>query len=84
AQGRVRAGDLIVNDLRRYWAFAAVLEMLAPTPLVQLREQSLAELVAAVPAYEIGLEPSVSLADMRELVDGLLAAGGADGARRTG
>lgn len=77
AQGRVRAGDLIVNDLRRYWAFAAVLEMLAPTPLVQAREQSLAALVAAVPAYEIGLEPSVSLADMRELVDGLLVAGGA-------
>ena len=34
ARGRLRAGDLIVNDLRRYWAFAAVLELLDPHPLV--------------------------------------------------
>src|SRR6185295_12582171 len=55
ARGRLRAGDLIVNDLRRYWAFAAVLELLDPHPLVSEREASLAELVTSVPVYEIGL-----------------------------
>jgi hypothetical protein len=72
ARGRLRAGDLIVNDLRRYWAFAAVLELLDPTPLVSAREASLAELVASVPVYEVGLTADLTRERMAELVAGLM------------
>jgi len=72
AQGRIRAGDLIVNDLRRYWAFAAVLEVLDPQPLVQAREESLAELVATVPAFEVGLTADVARTEAARLIDQLL------------
>lgn len=54
-RGRVRAGDLMVNDLRRYWGFAAIMESLRPRPLISAREASLARLAAAVPAFEVGL-----------------------------
>jgi hypothetical protein len=73
AQGRIRAGDLIVNDVRRYWAFASVLEVLDPNPLVQAREQSLAELVNTVPAFEVGLTADVPRSEMVGLIDHLLA-----------
>jgi hypothetical protein len=73
AQGRIRAGDLIVNDVRRYWAFASVLEVLDPSPLVQAREQSLAELVHSVPAFEVGLTADIPRAEMVGLIDHLLA-----------
>lgn len=72
AQGRIRAGDLIVNDLRRYWAFAAVLEVMNPSPLVQERERSLAELVAAVPAIEIGLTTAVQREELVATIRGQL------------
>lgn len=72
AHGRIRAGDLIVNDVRRYWAYASVLEVFDPTPLVQVREQSLAELVDTVSAFEIGLIADVPRADMAVLINGLL------------
>jgi hypothetical protein len=72
AQGRIRAGDLIVNDVRRYWAFASVLEVLDPNPLVQAREQSLAELVHTVPAFEVGLTADVPRAEMSLLINRLL------------
>ena len=74
AQGRIRAGDLIVNDLRRYWAFAAVLEVLDPNPLVLAREESLAKLVSAVPAYEVGLTADLQRTEMVELFARLLRA----------
>lgn len=73
ARGRLRAGDLIVNDLRRYWAFAAVLELLDPHPLVSEREASLAELVASVPVYEIGLTADLTRDQIAELVRSLMA-----------
>jgi len=76
AQGRIRAGDLIVNDLRRYWAFAAVLEVLNPKPLVLAREESLARFVSAVPAYEVGLTADLIRTDMVETFTGLLHAEG--------
>lgn len=72
AQGRIRAGDLIVNDVRRYWAFASILEVMDPNPLVLTREQSLAELVTAVPAYEIGLTADVAREDIVALIERLL------------
>ena len=76
AQGRIRAGDLIVNDLRRYWAFASILEVMNPQPLVQERERSLAEFVASVPAVEIGLTAGVSRAALIATIRGLLAGRG--------
>ncbi|MEO8602101.1 MAG: hypothetical protein ABI629_05950, partial [bacterium] len=72
AHGRIRAGDLIVNDLRRYWAFAAVLEILDPNPLVLAREESLAKFVSAVPAYEVGLTADVLRSEMIALFTQLL------------
>jgi hypothetical protein len=62
AHQRLSAGDLIINDLRRYWAFAAVLEQLAPRGLVARREAELARLTADVPCYEIGLTADLPLA----------------------
>ena len=72
ARGRLRAGDLIVNDLRRYWAFAAVLELLDPHPLVSEREASLAVLAEQVPVYEVGVSPEMSREQIAELVASLM------------
>jgi hypothetical protein len=68
AQGRIRAGDLIVNDLRRYWAYAAALELLDPNLLVRAREESLAALVSSVPIFEVAIDGAVGCADMVRLV----------------
>ena len=46
---------MIINDLRRYWSFAAVLEHLSSDGLMAQREQSLRALTTNVPSYEIGL-----------------------------
>ncbi len=75
AQQRLSAGDLIINDLRRYFAFAAVLEHLVPRGLVARREAHLGQLAASVPAYEIGLSEGLSCdaaeQRVRELLDTL-------------
>jgi hypothetical protein len=55
AHHRLSAADLMINDLRRYWAFAAVLEQLHLSGLVARREAHLAQLVADTSCYEIGL-----------------------------
>jgi hypothetical protein len=55
AHGRISAGNFIVNDLRRYWAYAAVLEMLDSSPLMHERENEILALTAVVPSYEVGL-----------------------------
>ena len=60
ARQRLSAADLIINDLRRYFAFASVLEQLVPRGLVGRRETHIAQLTAAVPAYEIGLTAAMS------------------------
>ena len=60
AHHRLSAADLMINDLRRYWAFAAVLEQLHLGGLVARREAHLARLVAATPCYEIGLTADMS------------------------
>jgi hypothetical protein len=54
------AAHLIINDLRRYWAFAAIVEQIAPGRLMLRRESQLAKLTAGVPAYEIGLRADVT------------------------
>ncbi len=60
AHQRLSAADLIVNDLRRYWAFAAVLEQMVPAGLMARREAQLARLTADVPCYEVGLTAEMS------------------------
>lgn len=55
AQGRISAGNVIVNDMRRYLAYAAILEMFGPTPLAHARENELAALTSAAPCYEVGI-----------------------------
>jgi hypothetical protein len=55
AHQRLSAADLMINDLRRYWAFAAVLEQLQFAGFAARREAHLARLVADARCYEIGL-----------------------------
>ena len=62
AHQRLSAGDLIINDLRRYWAFAAILEHMIPSKLVARREAQLARLTAEVPCYELGLTADMTCA----------------------
>ncbi len=72
AHQRLSAADLIINDLRRYWAFAAVLEQLVPGGLVARREAHLAKLANEVPCYEMGLRPDVTSSAAVEFVMRLL------------
>jgi len=73
AHQRLSAADLMINDLRRYWAYAAVLEQLVPSGLVARREAQIAELVASVPCYDVGLTANLScdeaLASIRRVLD---------------
>lgn len=66
------AADLLINDLRRYWAFAAVLEQLDPCGLVARRETELERLSRSVPSVELGLTSSAgcddTIADIRRLL----------------
>lgn len=62
AHHRLSAADLIINDLRRYWAFAAVLEQLQLGGLAARREAHLARLVADVACYDIGLTSDMTSA----------------------
>jgi O-antigen/teichoic acid export membrane protein len=52
---RLSAAGLIINDLRRYWAFAAVMEQMVPGGLVARREAQIARLVTGVACYELGV-----------------------------
>jgi len=65
-----------VNDLRRYWAYAAGDRVCSSDPLVRAREDSLASLVRRVPVYEVGLTADLTRARARELIDQLLARAG--------
>jgi hypothetical protein len=76
AQGQVSAADFIINDLRRYWAYAAVLEMFAPSPLMAEREGSLAQLAEGVPCFALGLTAGMGRDEVRNAVVGLLPLGG--------
>jgi hypothetical protein len=60
AHQRMSAAHLIINDLRRYWAFAAIVEQMVPGRLMLRRESQLAKLTAGVPAYELGLQAEVT------------------------
>jgi len=71
AQGQIDAGNFIVNDLRRYWAFAAALEMLDPSPLSGERAASLAALVAEVPRYELGITQEMTRSQIAEIIAAL-------------
>lgn len=62
AHHRLSAADLIINDLRRYGAFAAVLEQLQLGGLGARREAHLEKLTADVPSYEIGLTTDMTSA----------------------
>lgn len=62
------ASNLMINDLRRYWAFAAVWEQLQPTGLVQQREQGLADLVEGTRCYELSVSRSWRCDDVMNTV----------------
>ena len=69
AAALLSAGDLIINDLRRYFAFAAVLEYLVPRGLMARRETAIRDLTSSVPAFEIGLNLNQ---DRQAAVDSIL------------
>ncbi len=68
AHRRLSAANLIINDLRRYWAFAAVMEQLVPAGLVARREAQLAQLAAAVPCYDFGVTAEMTSAATVEAI----------------
>jgi hypothetical protein len=72
AHHRISAADLMINDLRRYWAFAAVLEQLQLSGLAARREAQLTRLVAAAPCYEIGLTAGMTSAAAVQTITQLL------------
>jgi hypothetical protein len=72
AQQRMSAANLIVNDLRRYWAFAATVEQMVPSGLMARREAQLAKLTADVRSYELGLTADMACAAAVESILELL------------
>lgn len=73
AHQRLSAVDMIINDLRRYFAFAAVLEQLAPGGLVAHREANIARLTSEIPCYEIGLTKNMTSQEATETIVRLLS-----------
>lgn len=73
AAARLTASNLIVNDLRRYWAFAGVLEMIDPARLVAAREAGISRLCEGAPAYALGVRrdrPADGVvAELRDLLE---------------
>jgi len=72
ARGHIDAGNFLVNDLRRYWAFAAAFEMLDPSPLAAARAKEIDALTANVPCYEVGLTAELSREQAFAIVTDLL------------
>lgn len=70
---RLSASGMIINDLRRYFAFGAILEHLVPGGLVAHREANLARLTAEIPSYEIGLTSTMDSRDVTDSIGQLLA-----------
>lgn len=68
AHQRLSAADLIINDLRRYWAFAAITEQMVPGRLIARREAQIAKLTAEVPCYEIGLTAEMTCSAVTETI----------------
>ncbi len=68
AAARIDAYDDIVNDLRRYRAVAAVLEMLGPAGLARSRLAGLDQLTAAAACYEVGLTSAMSRAEAVDMI----------------
>lgn len=73
AHQRLSAADMIINDLRRYYAFGAVLEQLAAGGLVAHREANIAKLTAEIPCYEMGLTPAATSEEVAESIANLLS-----------
>src|ERR1700687_8548 len=72
AHQRLSAADLVINDLRRYWAYAAILEHMVPGGLMARREAHLAKLVAGVPCYELGVTAEATSAAASDAIMQLL------------
>jgi hypothetical protein len=72
AHQRLSSIDMIINDLRRYWAYAAVLEQMVPDGLMARREWHIGRLVAGVPCYELGIAPDTTRAAVCDTIMRLL------------
>ena len=79
---RIDAYDDIVNDLRRYRALAAVLELMEPGGLSQARLSSLEKLAASTPCYEVGLTPDISRSEAVNMLWGLCHGSNGEQTRR--
>lgn len=78
AHQRISAANQLVKDLRRYWAFAAALEPLAPSGLMARRETALRVFTESARCVELGIHANMSRDEaartMLELVDAQPAA----------
>ncbi|GIW43745.1 MAG: hypothetical protein KatS3mg077_1027 [Candidatus Binatia bacterium] len=72
---RLSAANLMVNDLRRYYALAAAWEQLEPRGLVCQRERAMEALLRETPAFELQIPPGTPsatvVARIRELLHSL-------------
>lgn len=86
AQRRISGGHALIKDMRRYWAFAAALEKLAPESttagLMAAREAALGGLTEAVPCWELRLGPELTCAAATELLAEVAQRSGAGGLAR--
>jgi len=73
AHQRLSAADMIINDLRRYYAFAAVFEQLAAGGLVAHREANIAKLTTDIPSYDVGLTATATRDGVIESIADLLS-----------
>lgn len=83
AHAQLSAGGLLVNDLRRYWAYAAALDALDPHRLVSAREASLAGLTSRVPSFELGLTMDMNRGELIAWIKTAIGRGSADSAVAT-
>jgi len=83
AHRRISTGHQLIKDMRRYWAFAAALEALAPAGevagLMARREAALADLTRQVPCWELRLSADLSCAAATEILAGIAERSGGGG-----
>lgn len=83
AQRRISGGHALIKDMRRYWAFAAALEKLAPEAttagLMAAREAALARLTETLPCWELRLGPELTCAAATDLLAEVAQRSGAGG-----
>lgn len=82
AHRRLSASGQLIRDQRRYAAFAAAFESLAPLGLVERREQELRRLTEGASCFELGLGPGLTRDAALAMIHQLVTARGEVAPRR--